>query len=248
MKIRLPVVVTGLTMLLTLAFFNFFQSVKSFAANLYIEGGEETVVFVPVEEEVHSERFTVVIDPGHGGKDTGAQGFSGQYEKDFTLSLAKKIAERLKQHREFKVYLTRETDTFLSAKKGERQEFANQIRADIYISVHGNTFTNPAVSGTETYYFSENSIELARILHKKIVSAAGFADRGVRKEPYLVLKGTDMPAVLLEIGYLTNPENEEKMFSTDFQQRIADAVYEGILEYRNLQKDSSEKNFEEKHT
>lgn len=233
MNIRLPAIITGLTMLLTLAFFNFFQSVKSVAIDL--QTNHHPVTVVPAAEGFETEiLFTVVIDPGHGGKDTGAQGASGKYEKDFSLSLSKKIAGRLEQHPEIKVYLTRETDTFQSAKRGERQEFANQLGADIFISIHGNTFSDPSVSGTETYYYSGNSLELARILHHHVVSATGFVDRGVRQEEFLVLKDTNMPAVLLEIGYLTNPDNEAKMFNPLFQQQIADAVCEGIFEYLKL--------------
>lgn len=192
---------------------------------------------VESEESKQDEesQFIVVIDPGHGGRDEGATSASGQEEKYFTLNLAEKVQNLLEQVSEIKVYMTRETDIFLSAEQGTRQAFANDLDADLYISIHGNTFSDPSVSGTESYYYHEDSKAFAETMHEYVTSATGFEDRGLRQEPYFVVKDTNMPAVLLEIGYLTNPANEQKMLSDDFQLKIAKAICDGVKDYLGLE-------------
>ncbi|MFS0553805.1 N-acetylmuramoyl-L-alanine amidase family protein [Brevibacillus sp. 179-C9.3 HS] len=180
---------------------------------------------------VHSPVYKIVIDPGHGGKDHGAEGASGQVEKDFTLQLARKVKELSEQDSRMQVYLTRSDDTFLSSKERERPQFANQLGADLFISIHGNTYTDPNVSGTETYYYRSESLPLAQRIQKHVTEATGFLDRGVKKEEFFVVKDTQMPAVLLEVGYLTNPAEEQKLLEEDFQYRIASSIIEGIQDY-----------------
>ncbi|WP_018930630.1 N-acetylmuramoyl-L-alanine amidase family protein [Gracilibacillus lacisalsi] len=177
------------------------------------------------------EKYKVVIDPGHGGEDPGAIGASGSYEKDFTLSLAKKISILLEDEPKLELHMTREEDVFLSAETRERPKFANELDADLYISLHANTFTDPSVSGTESFYYHKNSKRLANIIHRHVSETTGFRNRGVKKENYFVLKDTTMPAVLLEIGYITNPEEEQTMLTDDFQQSLAEAIKNGINEY-----------------
>lgn len=226
-------------MLLAIIIFNIFQNIEDISANANNESrdrdGVVTAVSSEQAKEDNEDLFKVVVDPGHGGEDPGSQGASGLYEKDFTLSLSKKVVERLKENQEFEVFMTREDDTFLSAKERHRPKFANELQADLYISIHGNTFRSPSVSGTETYYYREESLALANTIHKHLINATKFSDRGVKKEGYFVLKDTTMPSVLLEIGYLTNPQEEQMLFSEDFQETVADAIYEGIVEYYNMQ-------------
>ncbi|QDS34062.1 N-acetylmuramoyl-L-alanine amidase [Brevibacillus brevis] len=181
--------------------------------------------------QVDSPVYKIVIDPGHGGKDHGAEGVSGRVEKDFTLQLARKVQELAEQDSRIEVYLTRSDDRFLSSKERERPQFANQLGADLFISLHGNTYTDPTVSGTETYYFHPESLLLAESIQKHVRDATGFQDRGVKKGDFFVVKDTNMPAVLLEVGYLTNPSDEQKLFEEDFQYRIAASVIEGIQDY-----------------
>ncbi|GAB2550479.1 N-acetylmuramoyl-L-alanine amidase family protein [Gracilibacillus alcaliphilus] len=178
----------------------------------------------------NEEKYKVVIDPGHGGEDPGAIGASG-YEKDFTLSLAKKISILLQDEPKLEVHMTREEDVFLSAETRERTNYANNIDADVFISLHANTFTDPSVSGTESFYYHKNSKRLANIIHRHVSETTGFRNRGVKKENFFVLKDTTMPAVLLEIGYITNPEDEQKMLTDDFQQSVAESIKSGIKEF-----------------
>ncbi len=178
--------------------------------------------------------FKVVIDPGHGGKDRGATGASGNFEKEFTLQLARKVEELAKQEPRIQVYMTRTDDRFISSVDRERPKFANDLDADLFISIHGNTYEDPGVSGTETYYYHKNSLSLADIMQRQVVQASGFRDRGAKKQDYFVLKDTDMPAVLIETGYATNPQEEKAMLTEEVQSRIAASILEGIKEYLKL--------------
>ncbi|GIP03327.1 hypothetical protein J28TS4_17340 [Paenibacillus lautus] len=177
--------------------------------------------------------YKIVIDPGHGGKDHGATGASGKFEKDFTLQVARKVEELAKQEQLIEVYLTRSDDRFMSSVDRERPEIANQLGADLFISIHGNTYEDPGVSGTETYYY-EDSQFLAEIMQKHVVQTSGFRDRGVKKEDFFVLKDTNMPAALIEMGYLTNPQEENEMLTEDFQYRVASSILDGMIEALNL--------------
>ncbi|MGG4342054.1 N-acetylmuramoyl-L-alanine amidase family protein [Paenibacillus lautus] len=179
--------------------------------------------------------YKVVIDPGHGGKDVGATGASGRFEKEFTLQLARKVEELTEQETQLEVYLTRTEDQFISSVERARPEFANQLGADLFISIHGNTYEDSSVAGTETYYYHDNSIILAELMHKHIVKGVGFRDRGVKHEDFFVLKDTNMPAVLLEVGYLTNPQEEEDMLTEEVQTKMASSILDGIKEYLELQ-------------
>ncbi|WP_449354701.1 N-acetylmuramoyl-L-alanine amidase family protein [Virgibacillus natechei] len=176
--------------------------------------------------------FKVVIDPGHGGKDNGATGASGQYEKSFTLSLSKKVEKLLDQESEMEVFMTRTDDSFISQESRYRPKYANKLNADVFVSIHGNTFSNPSVSGTETFYYNNNSRQFAQILQKHVVESTGFRDRGLKKKDLFVVRDTEMPAALIEVGYLTNPSDESEMRTDDLQSRVAASIVEGIKEYK----------------
>jgi len=189
---------------------------------------EEPIVEEPVK------KWKVVIDPGHGGEDPGSEGASGAYEKDFNLSLSLKIAEQLKKEEHIELHMTRDKDIFLSSETRDRPNFANNIGADLYVSIHANTFVDPTVTGTETFYYDDPSKLLADIVHRHVAQATGFRDRGVSQEEFFVLKDTHMPAILIEVGYISNPIDEAKMLTDSFQQSVAEAVVAGIKEYIDL--------------
>lgn len=241
MNRRLRVVLTGLLVILIGMFlFNIFDVPKTEEVSSEVEmpgelteepsEQEEPVV----EPEPELPKFKVVIDPGHGGQDSGAEGASGSYEKDFNLSLSRKIAGILEQEPRIEIYMTREEDVFLSSESRERPNFANELKADLFLSIHANTFPDPTVTGTETFYYDEDSKWLADIIHRHVAKATGFRDRGVSEGDFFVLRDTHMPAALLEIGYITNPADEQKMLTEEFQQDVAEAIANGIKEYLEL--------------
>jgi len=170
-----------------------------------------------------------VIDAGHGGKDPGADGASGNRERAFTLALSTKVFDLLQQEPMFEAYMTRTDDTFVGLK--ERAQIANDLEADAFVSIHGNTFIDPDVSGTETYYYADESLLFASEVHKQLAKATGFKDRGVKKEGWEVLKNSNKLAILLEIGFLTNPSDETNMLSEMHQNRTAQAIVRGIKKY-----------------
>lgn len=193
---------------------------------------EVVEVFVP---EPIEPKYTIVLDPGHGGKDGGAIGASGKLEKDFTLQLSLLVKALLDDEEEIAVHMTRSDDTFISSVDRERAIIANDLDADVFISIHGNTFTDPSVAGTETFYYDDESYLLANALHREVARATGFRDRGVRTESYFVLRETDMPAVLIEVGYLTNEEEELALWSDDVQKDVAAAIVTGLKRYLDIQ-------------
>lgn len=173
--------------------------------------------------------YKIMIDPGHGGKDPGATGYSGKDEKDLNLSLALKVLELIKDDPRFEVRLTRTDDTFVELE--ERAKLANEWGADAFISIHGNSFEDQATSGIETYYQYENSIPLAQTIHQKMIEAMGFSDRGAREDHLKVLSLTEMPAVLVEPGYLSNPAEEAVLLGDEGQALAAQAIVDGLKEY-----------------
>jgi N-acetylmuramoyl-L-alanine amidase len=185
--------------------------------------------------DITQETFIVVIDPGHGGKDMGATGISGLYEKNFTLSLSRKVKKILDKEEKIQVYMTREDDTFISTVDRYRSKFANELDADLFISIHGNAFTSPDVSGTESFYYHKKFESFADIIHKNVVSSTGFKDRGLKKRNFFVVNYTQMPSVLLEIGYLTNLQEEKLIFNDEFQYSIAESICDGVKEYLEIE-------------
>ena len=174
--------------------------------------------------------YSIVIDPGHGGKDPGAIGVSGRYEKDFNLAVAAKVNTLLKNEPFITPIFTRLNDTYPTL--DERVEWANQLGVDMFISIHANALPGrPEIRGTETYYTRESSLELAQVMQRYMLAATGFNDRGVRTADYRVTKYTEMPAVLLEIGYLTNREEEKLLYTNDLQQKVAEGIVKAIKEY-----------------
>jgi len=176
--------------------------------------------------------FKVVLDAGHGAHDPGAKSVTGKREKDFNLAVTLKIQKLLENEPRIKTYLTRSDDTFVEL--NDRASFANKLGADVFVSIHGNSWT-PSTSGTETYYNRSNSKELAAIIHRRVVSSLGLPDRKVRTAGFVVIKKTTMPAILLESGYLSNTGDEKVLYSEEGQNKIAAAVAAGIKEFLKVQ-------------
>lgn len=173
---------------------------------------------------------TIVIDAGHGGKDPGAVGTTGTHEKDFALTLAKKLADRLSGSPVTAV-LTRQNDVYLEL--STRAQIANNLKVDAFISIHANsTATMPGTaSGTETWYTRPDSQTFAEVLQKYMAAATGLNNRGVKVGNLAVTRQTTMPAALLEVGFINHPMDEIKLFDPYFQDKVVDAVAKAILEY-----------------
>lgn len=190
---------------------------------------------VPVPETPgdQTEVYDVVIDAGHGDTDPGALSKSmNRWEKEFNLSVALLLKAELEKDKRIRVHMTRSDDTFLEL--ADRIEFAEDLKADLFLSIHANSFDNTSVNGSETYYYRDNSKPLADLLHKYVVKGSGLNDRGVRKAAFKVIKETTMPAVLLESGYLSNSGDAKALFDKNVQARFAAEVANGIKDYLKL--------------
>ncbi|OON96999.1 MAG: hypothetical protein ATN36_04570 [Epulopiscium sp. Nele67-Bin005] len=174
----------------------------------------------------------LVIDPGHGGSDPGAvsNGYTEVQIIDFQVA---ELARLLEQRPDIKIYYTRETDTYITV--DFRPTLSNEIGADLFVSVHNNAATSSSANGTEVFYYPTDdglSKELAEIMINKMISYTGMTNRGAKSNvTYYVLRTSDMPAVLLEGGFLTNWGDIQKLVSDDFNQKYCLAIYESIIHY-----------------
>jgi N-acetylmuramoyl-L-alanine amidase len=216
----------------------------------------------------------IVIDPGHGGHDTGTIGPHGLYEKDLVLDVSKRLGKLLESRLGAEVVFTRRDDTFIPLET--RTSIANQEQADLFVSVHANSSHDPDARGVETYYLnftsspealevaarenaaSDKSIHELQDLVKKIAlkekieesrefasdvqkslhsglaaKSSGVRDRGVKKAPFVVLIGANMPSILAEISFISNPGDEKRLRSAEYRQRIAESLYHGVSSYVN---------------
>jgi len=214
---------------------------------------------------------TVVIDPGHGGRDPGAIGVGGLREKHVTLSVARGLGARLEE-KGFQVIYTRESDRSMTLE--ERTAIAESVEGDLFISVHANAAPRRSVKGVETYYLDENherhalnlaarengiprgqvnvlqrtlaklhmeevvpySRRLAEMVQRQMVTGPPHGTRpqnlGVKKGPFYVLFLSNMPAILVEVGFLTNREEAQRLRDTGYLELLAEQIAEGVSRYR----------------
>ncbi|MBF2057027.1 MAG: N-acetylmuramoyl-L-alanine amidase [Cyanobacterium sp. T60_A2020_053] len=174
-------------------------------------------------------RTLVVIDPGHGGTDSGAIGIGGLREKDVILPISEKVAQILEQQG-IQVKMTRNTDVFISLQG--RTALANSLNADLFVSIHANSAgaNKPQVSGLETYYF-QSGRNLATVIHRNILQRININDRRVRQARFYVLRTANMPSVLVETGFLTGTDDASRLPNPNYQQQMAQGIAAGILEY-----------------
>jgi len=219
--------------------------------------------------------FVVVIDPGHGGDDTGAVGPSGLAEKDVTLDVAKRLKARIQSEMDAEVILTRDTDKTLAL--DDRTSIANHNHADLYISIHANASRRGNARGAETYFLSyqatddesravaaienntlgleegvqkngnlemilwdlaqsaflKESSVLAEMIQEHLNDVLDIANRGIKQAPFRVLMGATMPAVLIEVAFITSPEEEKRLKDSAFKDRLAGAIFDSVRKFHD---------------
>ena len=216
----------------------------------------------------------IIIDPGHGGRDYGAPGYlKGVHEKDIALQISRRLAQKIRQELECQVFMTRNSDRFLTLE--ERTAIANTKNADLFISIHTNSHRNRKAFGIETYFLNlatddeairvaaienatstKNISDLQNILYDLVQNAkinessrlAGHVqgsminhlkhqrysrinDKGVKQAPFYVLLGAQMPAVLVETSFISNPRECKRLINPKYQERICEAIVRGIKQY-----------------
>ena len=172
----------------------------------------------------------IAVDPGHGGGDPGAIGPAGTLEKDITLSVSKYLMLFLEEAGA-EVVATRLEDRNLSTR--ERQAVANHATADAFVSIHVNAHDLESVMGTETYYYPNHprSEDLAQGIQDRIAEALDSRDRGIRQTSFAILRGAQMPAVLVECLYLSSPVEEQRLLEPEVRQTIARAILRALEEF-----------------
>ena len=223
--------------------------------------------------------LTIVVDPGHGGNETGAIGPGGYQEKEATLEIAKRIVATLPRTLACRAVLTRDSDIQLPL--DDRTSIANHEKADLFLSVHANSSRSASAQGSETYYLSleasdkiaqevasrENEVngggaarpgaaspggnpdldfvlwdlaqsahlkessEIAEAIQVELNTVSATTSRGIKQAPFRVLVGATMPAVLVEVAFISNPEEEKRLRSPEFQQAVADAVARAVARF-----------------
>lgn len=197
----------------------------------------------------------VVLDPGHGGQDTGAKGKRGVEEKRVVLDIARRVRAQL-VNAGYKVYMTRETDRFIEL--DERARKAARWGADMFISIHLNSAGNESAAGVETYALAAAGYEstsggnsnltqpgnrhevpngiMAYQIQRALTQELGATDRGVKRSRFLVLKNAPCPAVLVECAFVSNGREEAQLLDEAHRERIAQALARGSMNYLNLAK------------
>ena len=215
---------------------------------------------------------TVVIDPGHGGLETGAKGKFGNLEKDITLAVSLKLKALIEKDMGFEVVLTRDRDVDVSIEN--RSAIANNRKAGLFISIHANGSVQRKAAGSETFFLSLNATDeetrrlaylennsstlqsridpssdddlmmilwdmaqnayikqssrLAEIVQGELDAMLGTRNRGIKQAPFKILTGVACPAILVEAAFISNPDEEQKLASDEFQTKVAEAIYRGL--------------------
>ena len=216
----------------------------------------------------------IIIDPGHGGRDYGAPGYlKGVHEKDIVLQISRRLAKKIRKELKYEVYLTRNSDTYLTLE--ERTAIANTKNADLFISIHTNSHKNRRAYGIETYFLNlatdddairvaamENAtstknisdlqsilsdlmqnakinessrlasyVQASMVRHLKNKRYSRIKDKGVKQAPFYVLLGAQMPAVLVETSFISNPRECKRLITPQYQERLCEAIIQGIRTY-----------------
>ena len=245
------------------------------AARITPAQGEESAGAAPQRQGLR----TIMLDPGHGGQASGAVGPGGVTEKEVTLDIALRLRDLISQRLGLDVFLTREAD--IDVPHSERTEKANYWKADLFISIHANSYRMQGIRGPETYFLSDSASDaraarvastenerpsgvvgetggsgqspapldfilwdlaqtehlressmLAEIIQSNLTDLWQTGDRGVKQAPFLVLTGATMPAVLVEVGYISNADDAGRIADPAFRQRIAESLYRSISTFR----------------
>ena len=227
---------------------------EAFITPLDLKATLHPLLFMPSRGKTEKVK-TICLDPGHGGKDPGfLQG--KQLEKKCTLLFAEELKRQLVEA-DFKVLLTRTNDTFKEL--NERTEYAHKVKADLFVSLHFNSVSDSSVSGVETYcmtpafasssnahgegansgsypgnHYDDRNMLLAWNVQKRLVKDLGSDDRCVKRARFAVLRYAEMPAILIEGGFLSHPQEQKDILSAAWRTRAAEAIVAGIQSYKKL--------------
>ena len=191
---------------------------------------------------VEAEKNVIVIDCGHGGDDPGKVGVNGALEKDINLTIGKLVKKKLEE-KKYEVVMTRETDEILAAgnsnnKKAEdmkaRVALINEAAPVLAVSIHQNSYHEADIRGAQVFYYShsEESENAAKIMQESLLAVDAENTRQAKSnDTYYLLKRTKVPILIVECGFLSNPEEAEELADEEYQKKIAEAITDGIEKY-----------------
>lgn len=204
------------------------QSVDSKALKITITRGQQDVIITEKPSKKGTTKGKVVLDAGHGGSDYGAIR-EGINEKDITLDVTQRV-DAILRSKGYKTALVRSDDTFVSLE--DRVAFSEKEEPETFVSIHVNSAVSTDPTGIETHWYHDYSKEFAEIVHKHLVKEIPSSkDRGLFKSKFYVINHTTVPAILCEIGFLSNPDERNELITDSRKQKTAKAIAEGIIEY-----------------
>lgn len=189
-----------------------------------------------VSGEVWKEQEVIVIDPGHGGKDPGKVGVNGALEKDINLQIARKLQKQL-ESKGFKVVMTRTDDVSAESKQEDMKNRVNQINEImplITVSIHQNSYSDASIKGAQVFYFAESkeSADAANIMQQELkVLDPENVRQSKSDNTFYMLKKTKVPIIIVECGFLSNPEDAEKLVQEDYQEKLSVTICNGITKW-----------------
>lgn len=241
-KFKLLIVVLAILVIISSLAFGLRLIIKPKESNKKIDPGQvdsinkenESIEHLDLDKsKVSNKKIKILIDAGHGGNDVGAQGANGSLEKNISLEVAKKVAGYLSQYKDLELILSRTEDTYVSLE--ERTKIANEQGANIVVSIHLNSQTKGRDAfGTETYYQKNDNYDsenLAKCIQDTVCMYLDTRNRGVYESNLEVLRDTSMTSALVEIGFISNKKEEEKLNSQSYQNKMAEGIAQGVLSY-----------------
>ena len=190
-------------------------------------------------DKVEKGKQTVIIDSGHGGNDPGKIGVNDANEKDINLAIAKKVEKKLKK-KGVEVVMTREDDTMLAKEEDTnkkvqdmkaRVKLINDTKPDMVVSIHQNSYEDADIQGAQVFYYShsQEGKNAAELMQKALLAVDKDNTRQAKaNDTYYLLRRTQVPTIIVECGFLSNPGEAEKLVSEEYQEKMADAIVQGI--------------------
>ena len=190
------------------------------------------------EKKAKKDQVVIVVDPGHGGEDPGKVGINDVLEKDLNLQIAKKV-KKLLEEAGIKIVMTRTNDKVPDAKKedlNQRVQLINETKPKLALCIHQNSYPDAKIKGAQVFYhtITPEAEDVASIVQEQLRTVDPTNTRQIKEnDTYFMLKNTQVPTIIVECGFLTNPDEAAKLTQEDYQDQLAQAICEGIIKWMN---------------
>ena len=190
------------------------------------------------EKKAKKDQVVIVVDPGHGGEDPGKVGINDVLEKDLNLQIAKKV-KKLLEEAGIKIVMTRTNDKVPDAKKedlNQRVQLINDTKPKLALCIHQNSYPDAKINGAQVFYhtITPEAEDVATIVQEQLRTVDPTNTRQIKEnDTYFMLKNTQVPTIIVECGFLTNPDEAAKLTQEDYQDKLAQAICEGVVKWLN---------------